>query len=443
MVDASVEDVIYRDCFDGMVFNPRTFIAKIGSLLFENEVALAKNLLDTVLKAGQLPDFDFNVRIARNLLRDVSIHVERIHELGSDYDLITIEPLNWRWKISGPIPAELSVETGVGHYVNRPNSYPISRKRIDDYGLPVELVKPFSDAGFGRGAAMREIDSLLVARNCRISYANSDAAVVVDENSLYQPSRSGRLAKVSSLGAFRKVSRSIEEAYVLPFPHSAANYYHAFSEMGYGLRYVSRVSETCPIVHGDDKFGIIDFFAETLRIPRTRFISARELDNALISSCYVPDSGPFFWSSGLIEFFSRSVAAAGKGIFRKTHTPKLIYISRLGSTRSPRYEASLADALAELGVDAVRLETMSLTEQVDLFASADCVIGFHGAGFTNMMFSKRDVTLVELFTKEMLCSDFQQRSLYVTDDYIPMLASDATVIGNIATILRSRGYALN
>ncbi len=65
-----------------------------------------------------------------------------------------------------------------------------------------------------------------------------------------------------------------------------------------------------------------------------------------------------------------------------------IYISRQGaSQRSYNNESSLIDAFAKLGLKSYRLEEYSFRDQVNLFRKAKLVVGRHGAGFTNLMFS--------------------------------------------------------
>lgn len=58
----------------------------------------------------------------------------------------------------------------------------------------------------------------------------------------------------------------------------------------------------------------------------------------------------------------------------------------------------MMELLAPLGVRPVVPETMKLTEQADLFARAELIIGAHGAGLTNMMFRRAPASVVEIFS---------------------------------------------
>jgi capsular polysaccharide biosynthesis protein len=74
-----------------------------------------------------------------------------------------------------------------------------------------------------------------------------------------------------------------------------------------------------------------------------------------------------------------------------------VYISRRDATdRHVRNEEELLSVISELGFSDYALTEYSFSEQVELFAQAECIVGPMGAGFTNMMFAE-DPTVVMLF----------------------------------------------
>jgi capsular polysaccharide biosynthesis protein len=76
-----------------------------------------------------------------------------------------------------------------------------------------------------------------------------------------------------------------------------------------------------------------------------------------------------------------------------------IYISRARAIRRKVInEQEVIERLAKHGFRTVLLERMSIEEQVRLFASAKVVIGPHGSGFTNMVFSNPGATMIEFFS---------------------------------------------
>jgi PHD/YefM family antitoxin component YafN of YafNO toxin-antitoxin module len=58
-------------------------------------------------------------------------------------------------------------------------------------------------------------------------------------------------------------------------------------------------------------------------------------------------------------------------------------------------KSEVIDVVSEFGFQPYVLDEMALDEQIRLFANAEVVIGPHGAGFTNTIFSDR-VTTIEL-----------------------------------------------
>lgn len=75
-----------------------------------------------------------------------------------------------------------------------------------------------------------------------------------------------------------------------------------------------------------------------------------------------------------------------------------IYVSRTDANRRRiRNETELVDALAEFGFVKYVLSDLSFTDQIRLFADASVVVGPHGAGLTNVLYST-DIDVVELLT---------------------------------------------
>jgi hypothetical protein len=66
--------------------------------------------------------------------------------------------------------------------------------------------------------------------------------------------------------------------------------------------------------------------------------------------------------------------------------------------RSIVNQSDLMRALAPLGFEPVRLERLPLAEQIGLFHRAECVVGSHGAGLTNLLFCRPGAVAVEIAT---------------------------------------------
>nr|WP_283949759.1 glycosyltransferase family 61 protein [Limobrevibacterium gyesilva] len=88
----------------------------------------------------------------------------------------------------------------------------------------------------------------------------------------------------------------------------------------------------------------------------------------------------------------RAAAPACAGPF-----PPRVYIDRRGGPNRPLVnEDELVTGLAGLGFVPVRLERLSLAEQIALFANAEIVVAPHGAGLANIVFAQPGSRVVEL-----------------------------------------------
>jgi hypothetical protein len=90
--------------------------------------------------------------------------------------------------------------------------------------------------------------------------------------------------------------------------------------------------------------------------------------------------------------------------FQKTsppsNVPKRIYISRRDAKiRFVSNESELAGVLSEFGFVTFVMSDLSLAEQIDLFSSAECIIGPHGAAFSNLAFSRAGSTFIEFYAR--------------------------------------------
>jgi len=103
-----------------------------------------------------------------------------------------------------------------------------------------------------------------------------------------------------------------------------------------------------------------------------------------------------------------------------------IYVSRRGSARSLKHESHLESLLTRQGFTIVRPGDLSWAEQISAFQAARVVVGPHGAGLANLVFSRADTQVMELTNGnhynrcfEWLCHVKQHR-------YIPISGNDGT-----------------
>jgi capsular polysaccharide biosynthesis protein len=102
---------------------------------------------------------------------------------------------------------------------------------------------------------------------------------------------------------------------------------------------------------------------------------------------------------------------------------KRLFISRAKARRTVEAEPAIIRLLALLGFEAVCLEDYTVPEQATLFREAEVVVGFHGAGFTNLIFSAPGTVVIEIFSPDFivtnfwsLCHDLKLRYFAFCDD---------------------------
>jgi capsular polysaccharide biosynthesis protein len=120
----------------------------------------------------------------------------------------------------------------------------------------------------------------------------------------------------------------------------------------------------------------------------------------------------------------RLTAAVGAA---PTTAPR-IFIRRLGhGARRLVNEAAVLRALESLGFVPCRPETLSFADQIRLFSQAECVVGPHGAGLTNLLFCREGTKVVEIGTPYRLWPCFREIAHHRGLDYHLHLATPVRV----------------
>jgi capsular polysaccharide biosynthesis protein len=107
----------------------------------------------------------------------------------------------------------------------------------------------------------------------------------------------------------------------------------------------------------------------------------------------------------------RFLAQVGQGLPKRR-----IFVSRTPSSRRWVVNESEVDTLlAARGFEKVYLEACSLADQVEMFATAEAIVGVHGASMTNLLFCAPQTKVIELFNplyaNPCYCAIAQQRGL--------------------------------
>ncbi len=88
----------------------------------------------------------------------------------------------------------------------------------------------------------------------------------------------------------------------------------------------------------------------------------------------------------------------------KKNYPKKIFISRENDSnldlRRIVNSSEVESFLENMGFHIITLANHSFNEQISLFNNAKTIIGLHGAGFANMIFSKKKTNIIEIRSKD-------------------------------------------
>jgi len=81
----------------------------------------------------------------------------------------------------------------------------------------------------------------------------------------------------------------------------------------------------------------------------------------------------------------------------KLNNLEKVYISRLKSSRSPKFESELQSQLIAKGWRIAYLEEMDLITQFNIFHNAKAIMGIHGAGLSGLVFADVETPVIEIY----------------------------------------------
>lgn len=102
------------------------------------------------------------------------------------------------------------------------------------------------------------------------------------------------------------------------------------------------------------------------------------------------------------------IARKYKNHFRDTvggRNTRYLYINR--ATRRLKNELEVQRMLRGLGFEIVDLSDLSLDEQVSVFANAEIIVGFHGAGLSNLLYAGESVKVFEIIDQDCVYPSYK------------------------------------
>lgn len=168
--------------------------------------------------------------------------------------------------------------------------------------------------------------------------------------------------------------------------------------------------------------GILDRagFADRVVVPVDKRFSIRA-DRLLVSSNIIEDlrHPGHLGAPWVIDFLRERLQPDTLPVHRR------IFISRADATgRGIINWPEIEEVLSSHGFEVVNVSALSLNEQISTFSAAECVVGLHGAGLTNMVFSPPGTKILEILPPLVATRAYWVLANACRHDYHAMVADD-------------------
>jgi hypothetical protein len=181
-------------------------------------------------------------------------------------------------------------------------------------------------------------------------------------------------------------------------------YYHWFNDV------LSTLHETLKLIPADTIFLMPqgfekvyggDFYLKSLTalgIARERIVQFDGTESWTLENLWWQPPASHDHTPGAMSWIGESISRSIP--CNVNEKPVKIYISRkVPSARVVINESELIPVLKEADFVICQLEDLPFEEQVRLFRNAEIVVAPHGAGLTNLIFSKKGIKVLEIFSK--------------------------------------------
>lgn len=193
------------------------------------------------------------------------------------------------------------------------------------------------------------------------------------------------------------LDENIAVLYTIPYWHN--NYYHWMFDV---LAKLDLLAQSKMKI---DKYIInplsLPFQSQTLKqfgISKKRIIENHKDLHIKARKLIIP-SQPTMLPEWACQFLRKKLAENINQNEGKNSKIDKVYISRKdANSRRIINEVEVLDILKRKGFSVVTLSELDVFEQIKIFDSAKVIVAAHGAGLTNLLFSKRKTKLIEIFS---------------------------------------------
>lgn len=127
-------------------------------------------------------------------------------------------------------------------------------------------------------------------------------------------------------------------------------------------------------------------------------------------------------SPNSIQLFKKTILSNKNNIPEEKSLGPRIYISRKkASKRRVKNEQELIFLLKRFNFEIVNLEELSIDQQISVFQEARVVVSPHGAGLSNLIFSKKPIVIELLAGDYWYCGHYMTLSASIGANYYPVI----------------------
>lgn len=174
------------------------------------------------------------------------------------------------------------------------------------------------------------------------------------------------------------------------------NYYHWTFEMLAQLRLIEKAGLTFDYVAAPRRHSFASQSLELLGIPSAKILPIGHYTHIQADRLIVPSVGCYFPQSEGVRYLRDKMRSQSWSHYERNDRLKLYVARRRFSSRHVVNEAELFAALQPLGFRKVFLEDLPLKKQIQLFQQAEAVVGPHGAGLSNLVYSRPGTAVFEI-----------------------------------------------
>lgn len=203
----------------------------------------------------------------------------------------------------------------------------------------------------------------------------------------------GKRAAPTHLPKPRKVAGNV---LVMTRALAQRNYYHWTFEMLAQLRLVEKSGISFDYVAAPKRHSFASQSLELLGIEREQILPIGHYTHIQADRLIVPSVGCYFPQAEGVRYLRDTMRSQSWSHYEDNRRLKLYVARRRLSSRHVVNEGELFAALKPLGFQKVYLEDLPLKKQIQLFQQADVVAGPHGAGFSNLVYSRPGTAVFEI-----------------------------------------------